>query len=163
MRFRTSVDQRLVKELATARFLSLSDNVLIFGPPGVGKRHLAIALGRAVVEDGHTVLFTSATALITGLSKAQAEGKLGEQLTFLAKPKLLIVDELGYLPFQRRSAHLFFQLLARRYERGSILITTNQNLSQWGTVFGDDVLAAAILDRLLHPATRSSSRARATG
>jgi DNA replication protein DnaC len=149
-RFQPSVDQRLVKELSTARFLSLSDNVLIFGPPGVGKTHLAIALGRAVVEAGHTVLFCSATALIAGLSKAEAEGKLSEQLSFLAKPKLLIVDELGYLPFERRSAHLFFQLVARRYERGSILITTNQNVSQWGTIFGDDVLAAAILDRLLH-------------
>jgi DNA replication protein DnaC len=149
-RFQPSVDQRLVKELATGRFLSLSDNVLIFGPPGVGKSHLAIALGRAVVEAGHTVLFTSATALITGLSKAESEGKLGEQLAFLGKAKLLIIDELGYLPFERRSAHLFFQLVARRYERGSMLITTNQSISQWGTVFGDDVLAAAILDRLLH-------------
>lgn len=149
-RFQPSVDQKLVKELATARFLSMAENVLIFGPPGVGKTHLAIALGRAVVEAGHTVLFTSATALLTGLAKAEAEGKLGEQLTFLAKPKLLIVDELGYLPFERRSAHLFFQLVARRYERGSMLVTTNQSVSQWGTVFGDDVLAAAILDRLLH-------------
>lgn len=149
-RFQPSVDQRLVKELATGRFLAMSDNILIFGPPGVGKTHLAIALGRAVVEAGHTVLFTSATALLTGLSKAESEGKLGEQLSFLAKPKLLIVDELGYLPFERRSAHLFFQLVARRYERGSILITTNQSVSQWGTVFGDDVLASAILDRLLH-------------
>ena len=149
-RFQPSVDQRLVKELATGHFISLSDNVLIFGPPGVGKTHLAIALGRAVVEAGHTVLFTSATALIAGLSKAETDSKLSEQLSFLAKPKLLIVDELGYLPFERRSAHLFFQLVARRYERGSILITTNQSVSQWGTVFGDDVLAAAILDRLLH-------------
>jgi DNA replication protein DnaC len=149
-RFQPSVDQRLVKELSTGRFISLSDNVLIFGPPGVGKTHLAIAPGRAVVEAGHTVLFTSATALIAGLSKAETEGKLGEQLSFLAKSKLLIVDELGYLPFERRSAHLFFQLVARRYKRGSILITTNQSVSQWGTVFGDDVLAAAILDRLLH-------------
>jgi len=149
-RFQPSVDQRLVRELASGRFISLQENVLIFGPPGVGKTHLGIALGRAVVESGHTVLFTSATALLTGLSKAESEGKLGEQLAFLAKPKLLIVDELGYLPFERRSAHLFFQLVARRYERGSILVTTNQSVSQWGTVFGDDVLAAAILDRLLH-------------
>jgi DNA replication protein DnaC len=136
-KFQPSVDQRLVRELATARFLTQAENVLIFGAPGVGKTHLAIAVGRAVVEAGHSVLFTSA-------------GQLSERLMFYTKPKLLIIDELGYLPFERRSAHLFFQLVARRYERGSLLITTNQVVTQWGTVFGDDVLAAAILDRLLH-------------
>jgi len=149
-RFQPSVDQRLVRELATARFLSQAENVLIFGAPGVGKTHLAIALGRAVVEAGHTVLFTSATGLLAALAKAESEGQLAERLTFYGKPKLLIIDELGYLPFERRSAHLFFQLVARRYERGSLLITTNQLVTQWGTVFGDEVLAAAILDRLLH-------------
>ena len=131
-------------------FSRQAENVLIFGAPGVGKTHLAIALGRAVVEAGHSVLFTSATALLAALAKAETDGQLGDRLMFYSKPKLLIIDELGYLPFERRSAHLFFQLVARRYERGSLLITTNQVVTQWGTVFGDEVLAAAILDRLLH-------------
>ena len=96
------------------------------------------------------MLFTSATALLAALAKAETEGQLADHLLFYSKPKLLLIDELGYLPFERRSAHLFFQLVARRYERGSMLVTTNQVVSQWGTVFGDEVLAAAILDRLLH-------------
>lgn len=149
-KFQPSIDQRLVRELATGRFIALGENVLLFGAPGVGKTHLAIALGRAVVEAGHSVLFTSATALLAALAKAETDGQLADRLLFYSKPKLLIIDELGYLPFERRSAHLFFQLVARRYERGSMLITTNQLVTQWGTVFGDEVLAAAILDRLLH-------------
>jgi DNA replication protein DnaC len=149
-KFQPSVDQKLVRELATGRFIAQAENVLVFGPPGVGKTHLAIGLGRAAVEAGHTVLFTSATALIASLAKAESDGQFAEKLSFYAKPKLLVIDELGYLPFEKRSAHLFFQLVARRYEKGSLLLTTNQAISQWGTVFGDDVLAAAILDRLLH-------------
>jgi DNA replication protein DnaC len=148
--FQTSVDQKLVRELATGRFIANAENVLVFGPPGVGKTHLAIALGRAAVETGHSVLFVSATALLATLSRAEVDGHLGDKLAFYAKPKLLVIDELGYLPFEKRSAHLFFQLVARRYERGAMLITTNQIVTQWGAVFGDEVLAAAILDRLLH-------------
>jgi DNA replication protein DnaC len=149
-KFQPSVDAKLVRELATGRFVAHGENLLLFGPPGVGKTHLAIGLGRACVEAGHSVLFTSATALLAALTKAENEGNLADKLSFYAKPKLLVIDELGYLPFERRSANLFFQLVARRYERSSTLITTNQAVGQWGTVFGDDVIAAAILDRLLH-------------
>jgi DNA replication protein DnaC len=149
-RFQPSIDAKLVAELAMGRFITQAENVLVFGPPGVGKTHLAIALGRAAVETGHSTLFTTTTALLANLAKAEIEGQLGEKLRFYAKPKLLIVDELGYLPFEKRAAHLFFQLVARRYEHGSMLITTNKIVTQWGEVFGDEVLAAAILDRMLH-------------
>lgn len=148
--FQPSADERLIRELSTGNFIAHGENVLIFGPPGVGKSHLAIGLGRKIVEQGHTVRFTTAPALLASLGKAETEGGLSEQLTEFCKPRLLIVDELGYLPFERRAAHLFFQLVNRRYEKGSLLVTTNQRVSEWGIVFGDEVLATAILDRLLH-------------
>jgi len=126
------------------------DTLLIQGPPGVGKTHIAVALGREAVHRGYSVLFTSAMALITDLVKGQAEGRLEDKLLRYAKPKLLIIDEFGYLPLEPQAAHLFFALVGRRYERGSNLVTSNRSVGEWGTVLNDQVVATAILDRLLH-------------
>jgi len=151
--FQPSLDRKQVRELAGLSFVERLQNVVILGPPGVGKTHLAVALGVKAVEAGYSVHFLTLETLMTRLVKAQNENRLEQALKKLVYPKLLIIDEIGYLPLTREEASLFFRLIVRRYEKASTIVTSNKSFLDWGEVFNDHILATAILDRLLHHAT----------
>ncbi len=152
--FQPSLDRRAVRELAGLSFIQRAENVVVLGPPGVGKTHLAVALGVKAVEAGYSVVFHTLETLMTRLTRAHHENRLEVTLKQLTYPKLLILDELGYLPLSALEASLFFRLVVRRYERGSLIITSNKSFLDWAEVFANDqALATAILDRLLHHAT----------
>jgi DNA replication protein DnaC len=151
--FQPSLDRRQVRELAGLSFVERAHNVIILGPPGVGKTHLAISLGVKAVEAGYSVLFLTLEALMTRLTKAVNENRLERSLQQLVYPKVLIVDEVGYLPLTRLEASLFFRLVVRRYERASLIVTSNKSFLDWGEMVNDPVLATAVLDRLLHYST----------
>jgi DNA replication protein DnaC len=150
--FQPSLDRRQLRELAGLSFIERNHNVIILGPPGVGKTHLSIGLGVKAAEAGYSVRFLTLETMMTRLVKAKHENRLERALQQLAYPRLLIIDEIGYLPLSREEASLFFRLVVRRYERASLIITSNKSFLDWGEVFNDHVLATAILDRLLHHA-----------
>lgn len=149
------IDRRLIEELASGRYLAEGRNLIFLGPPGVGKTHLAIALGVQVAEMGHRVYFTTAMDLASKLTRAVDGNRLHRELNALMQPKLLIIDEIGYLPFDQVQASLLFQVICRRYQKNqSMALTSNKAFGDWGQVFGDDpVMASAALDRLLHRST----------
>jgi DNA replication protein DnaC len=148
--FQPSVDERQVRELASMAFVAEAANVLLLGPPGVGKTHLAVALGLQAIEHSHGVYFARAHDLMEDLRRAQAEHRLDRRLRVYLAPRVLIIDEFGVWPYDRSAATALFTLISARYERGSVILTSNKGFAEWGEVLGDPVVAAAILDRLLH-------------
>jgi len=148
--FQPSLKREQIESLHSLGFVERRENVVLLGPPGVGKTHLAISLAVAAAESGRRVYYGTLGDLIASLEEAQAAGRLAQRMKTLVFPSLLVVDEIGYLPITKTGAMLFFQLISRRYERASTVLTSNKGFEEWGEVFGDEVMAAALIDRLLH-------------
>ena len=156
--FQPTIDKKQINELATLRFMANGENVILLGPPGVGKTHIAVGLGMEAVAQGANVYFVTIPELLDQLSRDAQENRLSDRLRSLRHPTLLVLDEMGYVPLDRVATSFLFQLVSKRYTKGSIIITSNKSYVEWGSVFGDEVAAAAIIDRLLHYSTTINIR-----
>ena len=148
--FQPSIDERQIRELRSLRFIHEASNVIFLGPPGVGKTHLSVALAEAAIRAGLGAYFITAHDLAADLGRAYREGRLDRRMRVYLSPKVLVIDEVGYLPLDDLGTTIFFQLVSARYERSSIILTSNKSYGDWGSIFGDPIIATAILDRLLH-------------
>lgn len=148
-----SMNKRKLEEISNLRFIDNKENVMFLGPPGVGKTHLAVGIGVKACETGYKVLFTTLNDMVSVLMSSMADNSLTSKLRMFVLPSILIIDEVGYLPVPKEGANFLFQVVAKRYETGSIILTSNKSFSEWGEVLGDNIIASAILDRLLHHST----------
>ncbi|WP_019224717.1 IS21-like element helper ATPase IstB [Dehalobacter restrictus] len=151
--FQPSANARKINELKTLGFVARSENVVFLGPPGVGKTHLAVGLAVEAIKNGYTAYFLSAHELIAMIKENIISGRIHRKIKTLCKPGILVIDEVGYAAMDDETAHYFFQIISSRYEKGSIILTSNKSYGEWGDVFGNNVVATAILDRLLHHST----------
>ncbi|HMC09195.1 MAG TPA: IS21-like element helper ATPase IstB [Actinomycetota bacterium] len=150
--FQRSLKRETVAHLGTLDFVTGKENVVFLGPPGTGKTHLAIGLGIRACQAGHRVAFATAAEWVARLGEAHGQGRLHAELTRLGRVPLVVIDEVGYIPFESEAANLFFQFVSARYERASVIVTSNKPFGRWGEVFGDAAVAAAMIDRLVHHA-----------